>query len=140
MALANDSFWNKKQVIDKSVDQFANKSRVLSFKSFPASTLQQKEVFISQRFASGIGNGKNREKFVQKEPRLMEEALSSAIAYVAAATATKSSLDSTFGAMAITVAESEPAYCVSDNHGCSLIVYIASALGLLLSFAITTPC
>ncbi|KAF7259242.1 hypothetical protein EG68_03309 [Paragonimus skrjabini miyazakii] len=46
----------------------------------------------------------------------MEEALITATAYAAAANASGSSLDSTFGAMAISVAESKPAYNVSDNH------------------------
>ncbi|KAF5394132.1 hypothetical protein PHET_12186 [Paragonimus heterotremus] len=46
----------------------------------------------------------------------MEEALSTARACAAAATATGSCLDSTFGAMVITVAESKPAYDVQDNH------------------------
>ncbi|KAF7237822.1 hypothetical protein EG68_10820 [Paragonimus skrjabini miyazakii] len=50
------------------------------------------------------------------EPRSMEEALSTARAYAAAANATGSSLDSTFGAMASSVAESKPAYNASDNH------------------------
>ncbi|KAF7259398.1 hypothetical protein EG68_03156 [Paragonimus skrjabini miyazakii] len=69
-----------------------------------------------QRFTSGIGNVKTRKKFIRKEPRSMEEALRTARAYAAAANATGSSLDSTFGAMAISVAESKAAYNVSDNH------------------------
>ncbi|KAF7234224.1 hypothetical protein EG68_12118 [Paragonimus skrjabini miyazakii] len=69
-----------------------------------------------QRFTSVIGNVKTREKFIRKERRSMEEALSIARAFAAAANATGGSLDSTFGAVAISVAESKPAYNVSDNH------------------------
>ncbi|KAF7242843.1 hypothetical protein EG68_12491 [Paragonimus skrjabini miyazakii] len=115
-ALTKDSFGNKKQHIGESVDQFANELQVLSFKTFPANTLQERESFILQRFTNGIGNVKTREKFIRKEPRSMEEALSTARAYAAAANATGSSLDSTFGAMAISVAKSKSAYNVSDNH------------------------
>ncbi|KAF7236149.1 hypothetical protein EG68_10955 [Paragonimus skrjabini miyazakii] len=69
-----------------------------------------------QRFTSGIRNVKMREKFIRKEPRSMEEALSTVKAYAAASNATGSPLDSTFGAMAINLAESKPAYNVSDSH------------------------
>ncbi|KAF6780247.1 hypothetical protein AHF37_00294 [Paragonimus kellicotti] len=110
LALAKNSFWNKKQQIDESVDRFANELRVLSFKAFPANTLQERESFMLQRFTSGIGNVKTREKFIRKEPRSMEEALGTARAYAAAANATGSSLDNTFGAMAISVDESKPTY------------------------------
>ncbi|KAF7242844.1 hypothetical protein EG68_12492 [Paragonimus skrjabini miyazakii] len=118
-ALTKDSFGNKKQHIGESVDQFANELQVLSFKTFPANTLQERESFILQRFANGIGNVKTREKFIRKELRSMEEALSTARDYVAAANAMESSLDNTLGAMAINVAESKLAYDVSDNHGWS---------------------
>ncbi|KAF7234450.1 hypothetical protein EG68_11874 [Paragonimus skrjabini miyazakii] len=90
--------------------------RVLGFKAFQANTLQERESFVLQRFTSGIGNVKAREKFIRKEPRSMEEAVSTARAYAAAASATRSPLDITFGAMAISVAESKPADNVSDNH------------------------
>ncbi|KAF5395606.1 hypothetical protein PHET_11778 [Paragonimus heterotremus] len=46
----------------------------------------------------------------------MQEALSTARVYAAAATATENSLDNTSLAMAVTVAESKPAYVVSDNR------------------------
>ncbi|KAF6776424.1 hypothetical protein AHF37_03633 [Paragonimus kellicotti] len=47
----------------------------------------------------------------------MEEALGTARAYAAAANATGSSLDNTFGAMAISVDESKPTYEVSNDQG-----------------------
>ncbi|KAF7234327.1 hypothetical protein EG68_11518 [Paragonimus skrjabini miyazakii] len=116
LALAKDSFWNKKQLIDETFDQFANNLRVPSFKAFPTDTLQDRESFVLLRFTSGIGNVKAREKFIRKEPRSMEEAISTARAYADAANATRSSLNGTFRAMAISVAESKPAYNVRNNH------------------------
>ncbi|KAF7260856.1 hypothetical protein EG68_01890 [Paragonimus skrjabini miyazakii] len=98
------------------MDQFASNLRVLNFKAFPTNTLQERDSFKLQRFTSGTRNVKAREKFIRKEPRSIEDALSTARAEAAAANATGSSLDSTFGAVAISVAESKPACNVSDNH------------------------
>ncbi|KAF7251363.1 hypothetical protein EG68_11560 [Paragonimus skrjabini miyazakii] len=47
----------------------------------------------------------------------MEEASGTARANAAAANATGSSLDNTFGAMAISVAESKLTYDISGNYG-----------------------
>ncbi|KAF6769769.1 hypothetical protein AHF37_12206 [Paragonimus kellicotti] len=69
-----------------------------------------------QLCTSGMGNVKTTEKFIRKESGSMEEALGIARAYVAAANATGSSLDNTFGTMAISVAESKPTYEVSTNQ------------------------
>ncbi|KAF7234069.1 hypothetical protein EG68_12603 [Paragonimus skrjabini miyazakii] len=116
LALSRDSFRNKKQLIDESTEKFANDFQVLSFKAFPANTLQERESLILQQFTSGIGNVKASEKFIRKEPRSMKEAVGTARAYGAAANATGSPLKNTFGAMAISVTESKPADNISDNH------------------------
>ncbi|KAF6769388.1 hypothetical protein AHF37_12637 [Paragonimus kellicotti] len=68
LALAKNSFWNKKQQIDESVCQ-----RVLGAELQGISSKHlARASFILQRFTDGMGNVKTREKFIRKEPRSME--------------------------------------------------------------------
>ncbi|KAF8562660.1 hypothetical protein P879_11808 [Paragonimus westermani] len=74
-AKSQTTFWNCRQLLEETVEGYANQLTVLVARAFPDAPKDTRDLLVFERFLEGVGDLSTRRRFIQEPPAVLSCAI-----------------------------------------------------------------